>query len=384
MTTWITTDNQYEENWRRLLVYANIEITLDTIVKRHGNYTAKTKPNYIKQAKQVRVSLLQAKEYFDAARSSTLFTQPNHLYYGAVALSTACMLIRGDGSKSLDFLRNNNKNAHHGLNFTFSSTKNGAQKDIDLLKNSYVQILKNGHFSNWFDTLETNQPLYALIKSVSQQYNSTHTNLSYSGISKLPLFSTLIKQKTPLDILIKRLPDLFQDLLRFGVNVDAARGQQVIIDNLDTQEQQHEFVFHGASSSQALQQIIQQFNCSNGVCFSINVLNGATTGIVTTKKAHHLAFSYPDSRETLDHKSIYYKDSIDIPEVIDLYLISYALSMLSRYFPDIWVSFLESHCKGAKIVERIIHILMLKLPNLMLNQFTNEKFVISTHRPTWH
>ena len=99
MLNWVTTDNQYEENWRRLLEYANIEITLETLVKLHGKYTPKTKQNYIKQAEQIRVSLLQAKEYFDAARSSTLFTQPNHLYYGTIALSSACMLIRGDGTK---------------------------------------------------------------------------------------------------------------------------------------------------------------------------------------------------------------------------------------------------------------------------------------------
>ncbi len=36
--------------------------------------------------------------------------------------------------------------------------------------------------------------------------------------------------------------------------------------------------------------------------------------------------------------------------------------MLSRYFPDIWVSFLESHCKGTKLIDLIIRVLINKMP----------------------
>lgn len=96
---WITSENTYEESWRRLLEFANVELAMEAISGFHGEPTKSTLPNYRKQAEQARVALLQAREYFEAAKASSLYTQPNHLYYGSVALSTACMLIRGDGTK---------------------------------------------------------------------------------------------------------------------------------------------------------------------------------------------------------------------------------------------------------------------------------------------
>lgn len=75
---------------------------------------------------------------------------------------------------------------------------------------------------------------------------------------------------------------------------------------------------------------------------------------------------------------------MDIPEVADMFLISYALSILSRYYPDVWVSFLESHCKGAKLIERIVRVITLKLPVLILNQLSGRLYIISNHRPFWY
>ena len=122
---WIVTDDIYAETWRRLLEFANIELTMDEIARRHGKAITKSQTdNYKKQATQARVCALQAKEYFDAARSSTLFTSPNHAYYGAVATASLMMLIFGDGQKSLDVLRADNRNNHHGLDFTTGCTAN--------------------------------------------------------------------------------------------------------------------------------------------------------------------------------------------------------------------------------------------------------------------
>ncbi len=379
---WITSENPYEESWRRLMEYANIELTIEAIESIHGKATPKSIVNYKKQAEQARVALLQAREYFDAATNSSLFTQPNHLYYGAVSLSTACMLIRGDGTKSLDYLRKDNKNAHHGLDFSFSIDSKSAKKDLKLLQNSYVRVCKNGHFANWYSTLITTQPALAL--KTTNKGRSSSSNMEYVGSFDIPSFSDLEGIKKPLDFIIKRLPDLAGDLGRYGVPVEYARGEHRIKVNLNSEQTEHIFIFHGAPSSEVLFEIINRFECDDGVNFSIEVESDTQSGIIRTRKDKKWSFSYPDSRETLDHRVIFFKESVNTPEVVDLYAVSYALSMLSRYFPDIWVSFLESHCKGAKLVERLVQVLILKLPNLMLNQISGKKYTISTHRPLWH
>jgi hypothetical protein len=130
--------------------------------------------------------------------------------------------------------------------------------------------------------------------------------------------------------------------------------------------------------------IVKNFTCENGVCFSVDIQHGETSGFVRTKKDNNLNFSYPDSRETLDNKTIYFQEVFSTPEILDSFQISYGLSMLSRYFPDVWVAFLESHCKGAKLVERLSSILTTKIPILMLNQMSGRQYTISTHRPFWH
>lgn len=35
-------------------------------------------------------------------------------------------------------------------------------------------------------------------------------------------------------------------------------------------------------------------------------------------------------------------------EMVDAFLLSYQLSMLSRYFPDLWLACLDSHSKAAR------------------------------------
>ncbi|NJD91208.1 MAG: hypothetical protein FIA91_06805 [Geobacter sp.] len=379
---WITCENTHEESWRRLLEYANVDLAIEAIESIHGKSTPQIKANYKKQAEQARVSLLQAKEYFEAARSSSLFTQPNHLYYGAVALSTACMLIRGDGSKSLDFLRNNSKNSHHGLDFTFSSDQKAAKQGIKLLENSYVKICPNGHFSNWYSTLIEQQDVGALHTRVMNGHSTS--NLEVVGKYNIPKFNELINAKYSLDCIIKRLPDLQSELGRYGLHSNSVRGEHKIIIDLKNQQNENIFVFHSSPSYEVLMSVIEEFKCDEGVCFSVEVEHGAKSGIVRSRKDKDWSFSFPDSRESLDHRVFFFKESVITPEVVDLLLISYALSMLSRYFPDIWVSFLESHCKGSKLVEQIVHLLTMKLPTLMLNQISGRNYIISTHRPFWH
>lgn len=379
---WITSENTYEESWRRLLEFANVELAMEAISGFHGEPTKSTLPNYRKQAEQARVALLQAREYFEAAKASSLYTQPNHLYYGSVALSTACMLIRGDGTKSLDYLRKESKNSHHGLDFTFSSDLNRSKIGLSLLENCYVKVCPNGHFSNWYSTLQGSQ----LVSAISHRITSygRNRNMNYVGRYLIPEFSNLNGLKKDLMFILKRLPDLHSDLGRYGVIVDSARGEHQVYHDEVRACKYSEFVFHSAPSYKSLLNVIENFSCDSGVNFSFDIPDGSTSGIVTSRIDKEWNFSFPDSRTTLDHKTIFYAEQINTPEVVDLFLISYVLSMLSRYYPDIWVSFIESHCKGAKLVERIVRILQLKMPNLMLNQITGNELVISNHRPPWH
>ena len=151
---WITCENINQETWRRLLEYANNKLAIDKLIEVHGAPKSKAdEKNYLKQASQIRVSLLQAKEYFTAAQHSSLITSPNHLYYGMLMLSCAIMLILGDGTKSLDYLRRDKKNQKHGLNFSIGINESQASNDLNILSGSHVEVAPFGFFKNWYEVL---------------------------------------------------------------------------------------------------------------------------------------------------------------------------------------------------------------------------------------
>lgn len=378
---WITCDNVYEESWRRLLEFANVELAVERIAVNFGTPSRGDKSNYRKQATQIRVSLLQAREYFEAAKQASLFTKPNLLYYGIVSLATASMLINGGGEKSLDYLRKNKDNSHHGLIFTHSLDHNNSKIGLNLIEKSHVEICAKGHFKNWYETINKSQAMYALRRKHDE--NSISTGKYLSGEYRLIDFENIVGVKHTLFQLIAQLPDIIPTLSRYGTAVDYARGSREIDEYTQHNTVQDVFIFHQSSSYESLMKIVDRFTC-DGVYFEVNVEHGKASGAVKTKKGAPRAFSFPDSRETMDHRSIYYTEEINVPEAVDFYLLSYALSMHARYLPDIWVSFLESHCKGAKLIEQVVNLLVLKMPNLMLNQISGSDLVISTHRPTWH
>ena len=96
-----------------------------------------------------------------------------------------------------------------------------------------------------------------------------------------------------------------------------------------------------------------------------------------------IQFQFPDSREAMDHSTISYADHVEMFEIVDLYLVAYQLSMLSRYFPDLWVKCIESQCLSAKLISRATEIIGRKFPILCLSLLNGEKTVISTHRQPW-
>lgn len=379
---WIVTDNISKEVWRRLLEYANAEIALDRIIQLHGEPTSKTIGNYKKQAAQARACVLQAHEYYAAAKASSLYTSPNHIYYGNICLATLIMLICGDGSMALDVLRRDGKNNHHGLDFSLGCDAKAAKIGFGLLENSYCELLKYGQFANWYNCL----PSMAEVSAVIRKSNGGVGQLARRtvGSSRIAPYSALVGKKFSLLDLIKLFPDLALDMRRLGLVSIFCRADHYVEINQKNNRETHTFLLHGLDEENR-DSILSRFAVEprGGDCFE--VIENPPGAIVNFKmdKDALLRFSWPDSRETLSHDTIFYGVGLDRHEIVDLYLCSYQLSMLSRYFPDIWVAGIESQGKAAKIVELLIDVQEKKFPVLALGFISGIETVISTHRPPW-
>lgn len=382
---WIVSDNIERESWRRLHEFANVDLTTDYLCTRHGPPSnPSVERNYRKQAEQARVCILQAKEYFDASRASTLFTSPNHLYYGLVGLSSALMLLLGDGRSSLDLRRRDPKNGHHGLRFTTGCNAAAAKRGLSILEESYAEVLGTGHFLGWYSVLPRRVDLYGLHKTEMRE--GSFTDFRACGGYDMAEPSKMIGRKRSAIDLLRHFPDLAQDFRRYGVAVAAARTTQEVRAH-HSASLRNLWTIHQLFQPDKRDDLLERFQVQprfadclvprvgpGGVVWAVEAIIPSVDG---------MEIRWPESRDTMDHETISYADLIDTHELVDSYIVAYQLSMLSRYYPDLWVACIESHCKAAKLIERTVDTLIKKTPILTLSLLSRSGVTISTHRAPW-
>jgi len=383
---WITTDDISEEAWANLLEFANIEVSIEAIASKHGSISKKNKTNYRKQAEQIRSSILQAKEYFDAAQSSSLVTSPNHLYYGMVSLFTSSMLMLGDGTKSLDSLRKDKRNGSHGLGFTTSVNDSNCNQNLEILRKSFVEIKDRGFFNNWHTTLPKKVYSFGVINEVNTS-SGMQTRRGIVGEESLLDFAEIQSTKLSILDLLNYLPDLNSSLIRYGVSCPSSRMDYDMTINQAQQSQSMSWRIHAATSENDLDEILKRFEIdpSSEFQFEKNISSNKLSCAMTLNTTGQAKFSYPSFRETINNEKIVYPiKEFQRHELVDMFLAAYGLSMLSRYYPDLWLKCIESHCKATKLIERLVRSLIKKTPLMALSLIHGNDYVISNHRPTWH
>jgi hypothetical protein len=378
---WTISSNPEREVWRRILEYTNQEFAFDTIQRRHGKATNKREEqNYHKQCAQLRAAILQAREFFAATAASTLYTNPNHLYYGAVSLATATMLLNGTGDQALDVLRNDDRNRSHGLKFSL-----GNPSPKSLLESCGIRVQRNGHFANWYNTLPLGIVGWAEKCERFPEESRSSTGLDRFCERPRASLATLESARTSLLDLLRILPDLNNELRRYRMGVPSSRstllftivGEQITI----------QYSIHGARTPDELQTILEEFRF-RGNCLDVDQIDCVESdrmAIVTIRGPNKPdRYTFPEHRTTLYHEDFVYAAELPTPEFADAYRVSFGLSMLCRYYPDVWTRCLESQCIAAKLVERFVTVYADKFPLLALRLLADNLVVISQHRPWWH
>ena len=375
---WVTCTDPRREVWRRLLEFANEELAVDALERIHGK-DSKNRANYKKQASQIRGSILQAREYTDAASAASQITAPNHLYYAAVSLASAIMLLHGKGVFALDYLRKDPQNRNHGLEFTLSSSAALCKTGVHILENARVGLRDAGHFRNWYSAIPKDVPFSAVVRTT--QAGTLRKRIAEIGTATfLPFESVPVRRRSLMD-LTRTLPDFALDLRRFGINVAASRTTIEVDHNADTGADTIRFRIHGAGTEEELHEILWRFGVPSQHWEKLHCVCVSTGAIVTYKfPKDDYRLRYPEVAVTDDAEAIMYGCSIDMQEIADAYQVAFGLSMLSRYFPDVWLACLESHCKAAKIIERFVEIYIHKFPSLAISYMVGRPMFFSTRR----
>lgn len=378
MVEWVTSNDTTRETWRRLREFANLDIAEEAIARVHGPPTPQTLDNYRKQARQIRASILQAAEYFDAAHATSLSTRPNHLYYGLTSLASSMMLLLGDGTRSFDALRKDGRNMRHGIGFTTACTAKSASVGLSLLQQSHITIEARGHFANWYSVLPAESPVPGLVRD---ERESPHRRLMIEiGTHPKPAFEDISGSKHTILGLMSRLPDLYPDLLPYRTAPAASR-----INKSFTLSPKGTFatcIVHNAHGPAQLDAILDRFQFDIGTIPNVvaKVFPSGASIHVRVSLGEKPRFRWPDARTDMAQNEIMYAEDVSTPEIVDQYLSAFALSMLCRYYPDLWFSCLDSNCKAAQLVEAWSSVAAHKAPMLALSILTGRVVIVSSQK----
>jgi YaaC-like Protein len=226
--------------WTGLARFQNVAFVEEQICRIHSLGKA-ARQNARKQARQIRYTLIQAKEYFDAAEAVTLATKPNLLYYSIMSLALAEILFKQTGSSSLDSAREQHR--HHGLTLHVANVP----QDTNLESASSALVAKPliraggerfGTFELWHRSCRE-MPLCGNV-TINHSSGRASTTSFFPVLNPVDVRLPLVPHNglTLFDCL-RASPGMMSFLPQFGIIPDLVRGRLTATNTIDDAEPFH-------------------------------------------------------------------------------------------------------------------------------------------------
>lgn len=393
----IAAENPIEQIWKLLRFFGDIPSVSNIIRSIHGIPKGKFDADVKKQARQIGYCIRQAEEYFHASSQVGLPTRPTLLYYGAVSLSQALVLLRQDGSRSMDALRKEQKHAHHGLDPVRGAIEtirpsNRLETFLGSLQcNCHTEKgVPWGQFALFYQSLVP--CAFHLQLEIHDHGKSTflRSDVSQNCANLLPLGSLISKRQNALD-LIKSLPDMYFALTQLGIQPELCRGnvKGIVIrhykkgedgsEQLEKLKETWDFFLDGILPDQKDYLLTFYKECNP----NINILAdlGSNIHLRWTKEYAPSGevgkYYYPDIVDDINDRKFYImRPEAYIPEPAAHFILLYCLGMLSRYYPDLWMKVIDENVRIAELTDSLLNIIYRKFPNLILDQMTQVKHYV--------
>jgi hypothetical protein len=405
----ISAENPSAEVWKHLRFFLDVQTTANRIRRLQGIAEDTQRRNIEKQAHQIAFCIRQAEQYFTASSHVGLATRPVLLYYGAMHLSQALILLKKDGTHSLDARRKAYRHNHHGLDLNRgkaegAATATNAQDFLKFIECScHIHEEKPwGHFPLFVDSLvPTAFTIHCGIFLVGKQ-SFLERDIPMNSLDPMPVAKLASRTLNALE-LIKGLPDLYFSLFQMGVVPDLCRGSikreiqysssgqprpaiegsasAAVPPPFDHVVYADKFFLDGILPAQKAE-LVSLYKARNP---KITIVDDHGANLYLTLQAegtHDQAVFqqlgyYPDVIEDLAGKKYYIiRPDQYVPEPAALLALLFCLSMLSRYYPDIWMRNIDKNVRMAELMNELLNIVFRKFPNLILDQLTLVKYNI--------
>jgi hypothetical protein len=408
----ISTEDPLREIWKYLRFFQHTDSVVETIRSEHKIPKGKFDADVKKQASQIAYCIRQAEEYFRASTQVGLATRPNLLYYGAVSLSQALILLRNDGTHSLDARRKSPKHHHHGLELARGQLekirhREGVQEFFNSIEcfifTKQADEEPWGHFPLFYKSLVP--PVFVVPVEIRQADSNTRTNTYITqGCANIQPIDALLGKRLNALSLLKTLPDMHYSMEELNVESDICRGkvQQNVVRHLkpvalnevddsypgehiyknrelERQVEYHQFSINDINDEQkaALVSYLNEHNQKIEVRANVerSIILALT---IEWKPAEERGRNYyPDIVEDISGEKyfiIHPKNYISEPAA--LLILLFCLGMLSRYYPDVWMKAIDQHIQIAELTNTLLNSVYRKFPHLILDQMTLTKHSI--------
>jgi len=396
------------EVWKHLRLFLNVDGTAERLRQLHKIPPETQGDNLKKQARQIGYCIRQAEEYFKASEEVGLATRPLLLYYGCVALSQALILTKKDGTFSLDASRKSGKHRHHGLELerglVDSAAKvRGLYEFFSMIKASLCMSPGGeavGHFPLFFSCLDP--PAFVLRANIVDRGRTSSLIHTIPQVcADLQPLSRLVGKSLSCGEIVLTLPDLYATLVQLGAGPTIRPGDvtRSIVNDYSIGAPATGDLSPGAPAPDP---VLEKITLIDN--FFINGLTEVEKEILLKLYQRnsniriegqfpsnlHLVFEV-QAKTWQDMGSGYYPDIVDdlhgqkyfilrpetyLPEPASMLFITYCLGMLSRYFPDVWMTVTDSRVEVAEVTNTLLEVIQRKFPTLILDQITGLKHYI--------
>ena len=374
----ISRDNVPRFCWRQLAQFQNIGQTAEAIIKLHG-----LKPdqfdNARNQAREIKSCLAQAREYYDAAASVSLATQPVLLYYAVMSMALAEILFKQSGDSRLAMLRAEHN--CHGLDFrvTGKVTPKQTLTQVARLLVAKAQVMADGPrgtFEVWRRS-HREFPVSGVMMTIFPNMTTSETFQILLGAADEPPKRLPPRGVSLLDC-VAPLPYLSDSLSHRGAGIDTVRAIIVARKEPNAENPTTSIIIQ-PTPEDVLDRLNERVICApasvNGVEFR-EVTQGYAIDLLPVRFKESMYF--PQAICMSDRHIHFNCGDLDYGEFGLLYLALHICGNFSRYYPDLWLRQIEENSPLALTIEELCSHAFERLPLLVLSELSRTYHVLES------
>lgn len=362
--------------WGRLAHFQNVEAVTAQIMELH-HLPERHRPNAKRQATQLRQCLMQAREYYDASRSVTLATRPVLLYYAAMSLALAEVLMKQSADSRLEKLRE--FHGCHGLQL--SSANSVSPSDTLTVAASALkakpQTAPDGSARGTFEVWRRSSRELPIVGRYTQGHEGSNTTTT--GVNVLMSGFDVEPDPYPanglslLDALLG-LPQMVETLATYGVMPKLVRATCTAKRVHTNQDPSISIIVHPM-----LPATLDDF--MNLVAFAPRGLHRVNV----TEYPNGIGLQFPGTTDVpgrlpwsicTDVNNTWFSARQEsLNEFGLIYVALHIAGNFARYYPDKWLAHIEVSSPLALVIDRLTEVAFDRVPLLVTSELMRRHFV---------